>query len=143
MDRNTYLTSAHQRQRIATPGQLTDSAVKSSVDGLGLSTGARSGLTGFVAGLARSTVGRGVTIDNILPGTFDTQRLAGNFAAQARREGKDVEAVRAARLAKHPAHRFGQPEGFGAACALLCSAHAGYIDGQNLLMDGGSFPRTM
>lgn len=118
---------------------ITSSAVKSPVDGLGLSTGARSGLTGFVAGLARSTVARGVTINNILPGTFDTNRLAGNFAAQAKREGLDVEAVRAARLAKHPAHRFGQPEEFGAACAFLCSANAGYINGQNLLLDGGSF----
>ncbi len=121
---------------------ITSSSVKSPVDGLGLSTGARSGLTGFVAGLARSTIARGVTINNILPGTFDTQRLAGNFAAQARREGKDVETVRAARLAKHPAHRFGRPGEFGAACAFLCSAHAGYINGQNLLMDGGSFPGT-
>jgi 3-oxoacyl-[acyl-carrier protein] reductase len=122
---------------------ITSSAVKSPVDGLGLSTGARSGLTGFVAGLARSTIAGGVTINNILPGTFDTQRLAGNFAAQARREGKNVDAVRAARLAKHPAHRFGQPDEFGAACAFLCSAHAGYINGQNLLMDGGSFSGTM
>ena len=119
---------------------ITSSAVKSPVDGLGLSTGARSGLTGFVAGLSRSTIAQGVTINNILPGTFDTQRLAANFAAQARREGTDVETVRATRLAKHPAHRFGQPEEFGAACAFLCSAHAGYINGQNLLLDGGSFP---
>ena len=118
---------------------ITSSAVKSPVDGLGLSTGARSGLTGFVAGLARSTIAHGVTINNILPGTFDTKRLASNFAAQALREGKDVATVRAARLAKHPAQRFGQSEEFGAACAFLCSAHAGYINGQNLLMDGGSF----
>ena len=118
---------------------ITSSAVKSPVDGLGLSTGARSGLTGFVAGLARTTVARGVTINNLLPGTFDTQRLAGNLAAQAEREGRDVQSVRTARLAKHPAHRFGKPDEFGAACAFLCSAHAGYINGQNLLLDGGSF----
>jgi 3-oxoacyl-[acyl-carrier protein] reductase len=118
---------------------ITSSAVKSPVDGLGLSTGARSGLTGFVAGLARSTVAQGVTINNLLPGTFDTARLAGNFAAQARRDGRDVDAVRAARIAKHPARRLGRPEEFGAACAFLCSAHAGYINGQNLLLDGGSF----
>ena len=118
---------------------ITSSAVKAPVDGLGLSTGARSGLTGFVAGLARSTVAKGVTINNLLPGTFDTARLAGNFAAQARREGRDADAVRAARLAKHPAHRFGRPQEFGAACTFLCSAHAGYINGQNLLLDGGSF----
>ena len=101
---------------------ITSSAVKSPVDGL-----------------ARSTVARGVTINNILPGTFDTNRLASNFAAQAEREGRDVQSVRTARLAKHPAHRFGQPNEFGAACAFLCSAHAGYINGQNLLLDGGSF----
>ena len=118
---------------------ITSSAVKSPVDGLGLSTGARSGLTGFVAGLARTTVAKGVTINNILPGTFDTARLAGNFAAAARRGGLDAAQVRADRIAKHPAKRLGQPEEFGAACAFLCSAHAGYINGQNLLMDGGSF----
>lgn len=118
---------------------ITSSAVKSPVDGLGLSTGARSGLTGFVSGLARSTVARGVTINNLLPGTFDTARLAGNFAAQAQREGKSVDAIKAARLAKHPAHRFGQPDELGHTCAFLCSAHAGYINGQNLLLDGGSF----
>jgi len=118
---------------------ITSSAVKSPVDGLGLSTGARSGLTGFVSGLARTTVAQGVTINNLLPGTFDTARLAGNFVAQAQREGKSVEDVKAARLAKHPAHRFGQPSELGNTCAFLCSAHAGYINGQNVLLDGGSF----
>ncbi len=118
---------------------ITSSAVKSPVDGLGLSTGARSGLTGFVAGLARSTVGRGVTINNLLPGTFDTARLASNLTAQAQREGKNVEQVREARLAKHPAHRFGQPSELGHTCAYLCSVHAGYLNGQNVLLDGGSF----
>ncbi|MEO8856056.1 MAG: SDR family oxidoreductase [Burkholderiaceae bacterium] len=118
---------------------ITSSAVKAPVDGLGLSTGARSGLTGFVAGLARSTVAKGVTINNLLPGTFDTQRLASNFAAAAKREGLDAASVRAQRIAKHPARRLGQPAEFGAACAFLCSAHAGYINGQNLLLDGGSF----
>ena len=121
---------------------ITSSAVKSPVDGLGLSTGARSGLTGFVAGLARTTVAKGVTINNILPGTFDTQRLASNMANQAKRDGVDAQTVRAQRIAKHPARRLGQPEEFGAACAFLCSAHAGYINGQNLLLDGGSFPGT-
>jgi 3-oxoacyl-[acyl-carrier protein] reductase len=118
---------------------LTSSAVKSPVDGLGLSTGARAGLTGFVAGLARSTIAHGVTINNLLPGTFDTQRLANNFAAQAQREGRTVEAVKTARLKKHPAHRFGQPSELGHTCAFLCSVHAGYITGQNILLDGGSF----
>ena len=121
---------------------ITSSAVKSPVDGLGLSTGARSGLTGFVAGLARTTVARGVTINNVLPGTFDTARLADNFAAQAKREGGDADAIRQARIAKHPARRLGHPDEFGATCAFLCSAHAGYINGQNVLMDGGSFSGT-
>ena len=119
---------------------ITSSAVKAPVDGLGLSNGARAGLTGFVAGLARSTVGRGVTINNLLPGTFDTARLAGNFAAQAKREGLTPEAVRAARIARHPARRLGRPEELGNTCAYLCSVHAGYINGQNVLLDGGSFP---
>jgi 3-oxoacyl-[acyl-carrier protein] reductase len=119
---------------------ITSSAVKAPVDGLGLSNGARSGLTGFVAGLARSTVGHGVTINNLLPGTFDTARLAGNFKAQASREGRSVEEVIASRLSKHPAHRFGRPEELGALCAFLCSQYAGYINGQSILLDGGSFP---
>ena len=119
---------------------ITSSAVKSPVDGLGLSNGARSGLTGFVAGLARTTVARGVTINNLLPGTFDTARLAGNFAAQAARQGITVEQAMAARLAKHPAHRFGRPDELGNTCAYVCSVHAGYINGQNILLDGGSFP---
>jgi 3-oxoacyl-[acyl-carrier protein] reductase len=118
---------------------ITSSAVKAPVDGLGLSNGARSGLTGFVAGLARSTVGHGVTINNLLPGTFDTARLAGNFAAQAQREGSTPEAVRTARIAKHPAKRLGHPPELGNTCAFLCSVHAGYINGQNILLDGGSF----
>ncbi|MBL0420643.1 SDR family oxidoreductase [Ramlibacter sp. AW1] len=119
---------------------ITSSAVKSPLDMLGLSNGARSGLTGFVAGLARSVVARGVTINNLLPGTFDTSRLAGNFAAQAAREGIPVEEVRARRVAKHPARRLGRPEELGNTCAFLCSVHAGYINGQNVLLDGGSFP---
>ncbi len=119
---------------------ITSSAVKAPVDSLGLSNGARSGLTGFVAGLARSTIAHGVTINNLLPGTFDTARLASNFAAQAQREGSTPESVRAARIAKHPAKRLGQPAELGNTCAFLCSVHAGYINGQNILLDGGSFP---
>jgi 3-oxoacyl-[acyl-carrier protein] reductase len=118
---------------------ITSSAVKSPVEGLGLSNGSRSGLTGFVSGLARTTVSKGVTINNLLPGTFDTARLASNFAAQAQRQGRNVEDVIAERLGKHPAHRFGRPEELGATCAFLCSVYAGYINGQNVLMDGGSF----
>ena len=122
---------------------ITSSAVKSPMDILGLSNGARSGLTGFVAGLARSGLAaHNVTINNILPGTFDTDRIAGNFAAQASRSGKSAAEVKAARLAEHPAGRLGRPEEFGALCAFVCSQHAGYINGQNLLMDGGSYPGT-
>ena len=122
---------------------ITSSAVKSPVDGLGLSTGARAGLTGFVASLARSTVGQGVTINNLLPGTFETDRLRSNIAGWARRDGVTPEEARAQRLAKHPAHRFGQPAELGHTCAYLCSVHAGYINGQNLLLDGGSFNSTL
>ena len=121
---------------------ITSSAVKSPLEPLGLSNGARSGLTGFVAGLARTVVAHGVTINNLLPGTFDTARLASNFAAQAKREGRPVEAVRQDRIARHPARRLGTPDEFGRTCAFLCSVHAGYINGQNLLLDGGSFPGT-
>lgn len=121
---------------------ITSSAVKSPIDQLGLSNGARSGLTGFVAGLARSTVAKGVTINNLLPGTFDTARLASNFEAAAQRQGVSAQKLIEKRLANHPAHRFGRPEEFGRTCAYLCSLHAGYINGQNILMDGGSFPGT-
>ena len=121
---------------------ITSSAVKSPVDGLGLSTGARSGLTGFVAGLARTTVANGVTINNLLPGTFDTQRLADNFAAQAKCDGGDADAIRQARIAKHPAKRLGHPDEFGAACAFLCSAHAGYINGAECADGWGAFSGT-
>lgn len=121
---------------------ITSSAVKAPIDILGLSNGARSGLTGFVAGLARKTVAQGVTINNLLPGIFDTDRLAATLAVQARQSGQTEAQVRAARIAGHPAHRLGRPEEFGAACAFLCSAHAGYINGQNVLMDGGAYPGT-
>jgi len=119
---------------------ITSSAVKSPIDQLGLSNGARAGLTGFVAGLARSTVADGVTINNLLPGTFETARLASNFEAAAKRQGMDAPQLIAQRLARHPAHRFGRPDELGRTCAFLCSVHAGYINGQNILMDGGSFP---
>ena len=120
---------------------ITSSAVKAPIDILGLSNGARSGLTGFVAGAARSSVAaRGVTINNLLPGKFDTDRLATTFAGAAQRSGQPVEAVRAAQQAGIPARRFGQPDEFGAICAFLCSVHAGYITGQNLLADGGGYP---
>ncbi len=122
---------------------ITSSAVKAPIDILGLSNGARSGLTGFVAGVARSPIAaRGVTINNLLPGKFDTDRLAGTFAATAQKLGKSEEEVRALQAQQVPAKRFGTPEEFGAICAFLCSVHAGYITGQNVLADGGVYPGT-
>jgi 3-oxoacyl-[acyl-carrier protein] reductase len=122
---------------------ITSSAVKAPIDILGLSNGARSGLTGFVAGLARSGIAaRGVTINNLLPGKFDTDRLQGTLASAAGKAGKSVEEVRAAQMAQVPARRFGTPQEFGAICAFLCSVHAGYINGQNILPDGGLYPGT-
>ncbi len=121
---------------------ITSAAVKAPIDILGLSNGARSGLTGFVAGLARQTVGRGVTINSLLPGPFDTDRLGATMAAAAEKQGVAPEALKAQRAAQNPARRFGTPEEFGAACAFLCSRHAGFITGQNWLLDGGAYPGT-
>jgi 3-oxoacyl-[acyl-carrier protein] reductase len=121
---------------------ITSSAVKAPIDVLGLSNGARSGLTGFVAGIARKTVKSGVTINNLLPGPFDTDRLRSTIVAQAKLSGRSVDEEAKARAAGNPAGRFGTPDEFGAACAFLCSMHAGYITGQNLLMDGGGYPGT-
>ncbi|MFZ5557105.1 MAG: SDR family oxidoreductase [Pseudomonadota bacterium] len=121
---------------------ITSSAVKAPIDILGLSNGARSGLTGFVAGIARKTVRHNVTINNLLPGPFDTDRLNQTIAAAANSAGKTVEQVRAERAAANPAGRFGDPAEFGDLCAYLCSAQAGYITGQNLLIDGGAYPGT-
>ena len=121
---------------------ITSSAVKAPIDILGLSNGARSGLTGFVAGLARKTVRRGVTINNLLPGPFDTDRLRSNAAVQAKQNNRAVEEQLRLMAETNPAGRLGTPEEFGAACAFLCSAHAGYITGQNWLLDGGAYPGT-
>lgn len=121
---------------------ITSGAVKAPIDILGLSNGARSGLTGFVAGLARTTVAHNVTINNLLPGPFETERLLTTAAASARGSGKSAEEVLAARRAANPDRRFGQPAEFGDACAWLCSAQAGFVTGQNLLMDGGAYPGT-
>lgn len=121
---------------------ITSSAVKAPIDILGLSNGARSGLTGFVAGLARKVARHNVTINNLLPGPFDTDRLASNFATRAQVAGASVETLRAQAAATNPTGRFGRPEEFGAACAFLCSAQASFIVGQNLLIDGGQYPGT-
>ncbi len=122
---------------------ITSSAVKAPIEILGLSNGARAGLTGFVAGIARKTVRANVTINNLLPGPFATDRLRGTIEAVAKRSGRTVEEVSSERRAANPAGRFGDPEEFGAACAFLCSVHAGYITGQNLLIDGGAYPGTL
>lgn len=121
---------------------ITSSAVKAPIDILGLSNGARSGLTGFVAGLARKTVAHNVTINNLLPGPFDTDRLAALFSSSTQATGKSEDAIRETRRLANPAQRFGTPEEFGAMCAFLCSRHAGYVTGQNILLDGGAYPGT-
>jgi 3-oxoacyl-[acyl-carrier protein] reductase len=122
---------------------ITSSAVKAPIDILGLSNGARSGLTGFVAGVARSGIAaQGVTINNLLPGKFDTDRLKSTLAAAATKTGTSEEAVRSAQMAQIPAARFGNPQEFGAICAFLCSVHAGYMTGQNVLPDGGAYQGT-
>jgi len=121
---------------------ITSGAVKAPIDALGLSNGARSGLTGFVAGVARQTVARNVTINNLLPGPFETDRLHQTLAASAKASGKSVEEVADIRRAQNPAKRFGTIEEFGAMCAFICSTHAGFVTGQNFLMDGGVYPGT-
>ncbi len=122
---------------------ITSSSVKAPIDILGLSNGARSGLTGFVAGVARTKLAaQGVTINNLLPGAFDTDRLRGTMQGAAAKTGQPLDAVMDARRKTIPAQRFGTPEEFGAICAFLCSVHAGYMTGQNVLADGGAFTGT-
>ncbi|CAM3632665.1 SDR family oxidoreductase [Roseateles saccharophilus] len=123
---------------------ITSGAVKAPIDVLGLSNGARSGLTGFVAGVARQPrlAGANVTINNLLPGAFDTDRLRKTLAAGAAKAGLGVDEVAAKRRAAIPAQRFGTAAEFGAICAMLCSAQAGYLTGQNILLDGGNYPGT-
>ena len=118
---------------------ITSGSVKMPLAGLDLSSGARAGLTAFLAGVARTVAGNNVTINNILPGAFDTDRLRGVLSKTAEQKGISVEEAAKARAATIPAKRFGDPAEFGAACAFLCSAQAGYITGQNLLIDGGTF----
>jgi 3-oxoacyl-[acyl-carrier protein] reductase len=118
---------------------ITSSSVKMPLAGLDLSSGARAGLTAFLAGVARTVADKNVTINQILPGAFDTDRLKGTLKKAADAKGVTMEEAAKQRAATIPARRFGQPDEFGAACAFLCSAHAGYITGQNLLIDGGTF----
>jgi 3-oxoacyl-[acyl-carrier protein] reductase len=121
---------------------ITSSAVKAPIEVLGLSNGARSGLTGFVAGLARKTVRHNVTINNILPGPFDTDRQRALLALASQAENKSVEEILKQREAQNPAGRFGNPMELGQLCAYLCSAQAGYVTAQNFLIDGGAYPGT-
>ena len=122
---------------------ITSAAVKAPIDVLALSNGARSGLTGFIAGLSRKTVRHNVTINNLLPGPFDTDRIRNVSAGQAKAAGVSTEDIMKQRASENPAGRFGDAEEFGLACAFLCGAKSGFITGQNLLLDGGAFPGTM
>jgi 3-oxoacyl-[acyl-carrier protein] reductase len=122
---------------------ITSAAVKAPIAQLGLSNGARTGLTGFVAGLSRQVAKHNVTINGLLPGPFETDRLRSLLSAASKTSGQPIEQVAEARRKGNPAERFGTAEEFGAACAFLCSVHAGYIVGQNILLDGGAFPGTM
>jgi len=122
---------------------ITSSAVKAPIDILGLSNGARAGLTGFVAGIARKTVQHNVTINAVLPGPFDTDRLRSNVKVMAEKNGISYDEMAAKRAASNPAGRFGTSHEFGELCAFVCSAQAGYMTGQNLLLDGGAYPGTL
>ena len=122
---------------------ITSASVKSPIPALGMSNGARAGLTGFVGGLARQVARHNVTINNLLPGPFLTDRLRGTTAAAAQAAGRTVEEEIALRGAQSPAGRVGDPAEFGEACAFLCAASSGFIVGQNLLLDGGAFNATM
>ena len=121
---------------------ITSSSVKAPISILGLSNGARSGLTGFVAGIARETVEHNVTINNILPGRFDTDRLRSSFAFASQKTGRSEDELASDAMAAIPAKRFGHPDEFGELCAFICSAQASYITGQNFLIDGGAYPGT-
>jgi 3-oxoacyl-[acyl-carrier protein] reductase len=122
---------------------ITSGSVKAPIEILGLSNGARSGLTGFCAGIARSTVKDNVTINGLMPGPFETDRIAEIIAAEAKAKNITIEQARKGRMAANPAGRFGRPEELGAACGWLCSQYGGFVTGQNILLDGGSFPGTL
>ena len=121
---------------------VTSYAVKMPIDFLGLSNGARAGLTGFVAGLARQVARHNVTVNNLLPGVFNTDRQQTTVAAAAKKSGITLEEARRAKIGSIPAARMGEPEEFGDLCAWLCGARAGFFTGQNVLIDGGLYPGT-
>lgn len=122
---------------------ITSAAVRAPIPILGLSNGARSGLTGFVAGLSRQTVKHNVTINNLLPGPFETDRLRKTMEGGAKAAGRSIDEEMELRRKGNPAGRFGDPDEFGAACAFLCAASSGFMTGQNILLDGGAYPGTM
>jgi len=145
---NANMISPIALMQLALPGMIdrrfgriiniTSSAVKAPIPVLGLSNGARAGLTGFVAGLAREVAKHNVTINNLLPGPFETDRLRNVLCAQADMQGRDLEDVTQEWLAAIPTQKFGQPEEFGRTCAFLCGSN--HINGQNVLLDGGAYP---
>jgi 3-oxoacyl-[acyl-carrier protein] reductase len=122
---------------------ITSGSVKMPLAGLDLSSGARAGLTGFLAGVARSVVHANVTINFLLPGSFDTRRQRASQSAAAQTQGLSMDEAADQARAGIPARRFGDPAEFGAACAFLCSAQAGFITGQSLLIDGGAYPGVL
>jgi 3-oxoacyl-[acyl-carrier protein] reductase len=119
---------------------ITSLSVKMPIIGLDLSSGARAGLTAFMAGVTRSVADKNVTVNNLLPGNFDTARLRSNLSVAAKRAHVTEADAAASSMAKIPAKRFGTPSEFGHTCAYLCSVHAGFITGQNIVMDGGAYP---
>lgn len=149
---NTNMLSAIELIRLTVDGMIerrwgrivniTSTAVKAPSAYLPLSNGARCGLSGFVAGVAREVAPYGVTINNLLPGVFDTDRLAGNFAAVAGRDGVSAAEIRERRRTQTAPQRFGHPDELGAWCAFICSAQASYLNAQNILLDGGTYPGT-
>ena len=122
---------------------ITSGSVKAPIPALGLSNTARTGLTGFVAGTSRQVAAKGVTINNLLPGMHDTDRIVSLDSAVVKQKGITMDEARAERMAQIPAGRYGTPAEFGAACAFLCSVHAGFIVGQNILLDGGAVSQTI
>jgi 3-oxoacyl-[acyl-carrier protein] reductase len=119
---------------------ITSASVKAPIAGLDLSSGARAGLTAFLAGVARSVAAANVTINFVLPGIFDTDRFRSNVEATVKKRGISYDVVLKERIDAVAARRVGQPDELGNTCAFLCSAQAGYITGQNILIDGGAFP---
>jgi len=121
---------------------ITSTSVKAPIPHLGLSNGARAGLTGFVAGLARQVAHANVTINNLLPGPFDTDRLRSTFAALSKKTGESEQALYESRKSDNPSKRYGTAAEFGEFCAFMCSAQASYFTGQNVVLDGGAYPGT-